>query len=171
MMIETEHLILRNWQESDAVTLYQICRDETLRKSGTAFFESVQDAVAAIRSRAEDDRFKAVIHRESAKLIGFISLGDMNRYEGYAELEYAIAADYRNRGLATEAVKRMVDYGFSELGLEVIAAWVRSHNAESVRVLEKCAFTLEGRLRKHARDHSDTLCYSVLREEWKDRTI
>ena len=91
----------------------------------------------------------------------------MNRYEGYAELEYAIAADYRNRGLATEAVKRMVDYGFSELGLEVIAAWVRSHNAESIRVLKKCAFTLEGRLRKHARDRSDTLCYSALREEWE----
>ena len=169
MMIETEHLILRNWQESDAAALYQTCRDETLRKSGTAFFESVQDAVAAIRSRAEDDRFKAVIHRESAELIGFISLGDMNRYEGYAELEYAIAADYRNRGFATEAVKRMVDYGFSELNLAVIAAWVRSHNVESVRVLEKCAFTLEGRLRKHARDQSDTLCYSMLREEWEDK--
>ena len=170
-MIETEHLILRNWQESDAAALYQICRDETLRKSGAAFFESVQDAVAAIRSWAEGNRFKAVIHRESAELIGFISLGDMNRYEGYAELEYAIAADYRNKGFATEAVRRMVDYGFSELNLTVIAAWVRSHNAESVRVLEKCAFTLEGRLRKHARDRSDTLCYSVLREEWMDRTI
>ena len=171
MMIETEHLILRNWQESDAAALYQMCRDETLRTSGAAFFESVQDAGAAILLRAKDDRFKAVIHRESAELIGFISLGDMNRYEGYAELEYAIAADYRNRGFATEAVRRMVDYGFSELNLTVIAAWVRSHNAESVRVLEKCAFTLEGRLRKHARDHSDTLCYSALREEWKDRTV
>ena len=104
-------------------------------------------------------------------MIGFISLGDMNRYEGYVELEYAIAADYRNRGFATEAVKRMVDYGFSELGLAVIAAWVRSHNAESTRVLEKCAFTLEGRLRKHARDQSDTLCYSILREEWESMTI
>ena len=171
MMIETEHLILRNWQESDAAALYQICRDETLRKSGAVFFESVQDAGAAIRSWAVSDRFKALIHRESAELIGFISLGDMNRYEGYAELEYAIAVDYRNRGYATEAVKRMVDYGFSELNLSVIAAWVRSHNPKSVRVLEKCAFTLEGRLRKHARDHSDTLCYSVLREEWKDRTV
>ena len=49
-MLETERLILRNWQECDAAALYQICRDETLRKSGAAFFESVQDAVAAIRS-------------------------------------------------------------------------------------------------------------------------
>ena len=168
MMIETKHLILRNWQESDAAALYQICQDGTLRKSGVASFESIQDAEAAIRFWATGEQFKAIIHRESAELIGFICLGDMNRYEGYVELEYAIAADYRNRGFATEAVKRMVDYGFSELNLAVIAAWVRSHNTESIRVLEKCAFTLEGRLRKHARDQSDTLCYSILREEWED---
>ena len=167
-MLETENLVLRNWQETDAPDLYQICRDEVLRKSGVAFFGSIREAEEAIRFWAKDDRFKAIIHRENCKLIGFISLGDMNRYEGYAELEYAIAADSRCRGYATEAVKSMVDYGFSELDMTVIAAWVRSHNAESVRVLEKCAFTLEGRLRKHARDRSDTLCYSILREEWED---
>ena len=164
--MKLKHLILRNWQESDASRLYQICQDETLRRSGVAFFESIQDAEVTIRFWAKSNQFKA-----SAELIGFISLGDMNRYEGYMELEYAIAASCRNRGFATEAVKRMVDYGFSKLNLAVIAAWVRSHNAESVRVLEKCAFTLEGRLRKHARDQSDTLCYSVLKEDWENMII
>ena len=166
MMIETEHLILRNWQQKDADALFQICQDEALRRSGVEYFDSVRDARKAIRCRAEDCRFKAVVFRESGNLIGFISLGDMNRYDGYAELEYAISAEYRNRGYATEAVKRMVDYGFSALNLTVIAAWVRSHNAGSVRVLEKCGFSFEGRLRKHARDQSDTLCYSILRNEW-----
>ena len=169
IMIGTKQLILRNWQESDAAALYQICRDETHRKSGVASFESIQDAEEAIRSWTKRDQFKAILHRESGELIGFICLGDMNRYEGYVDLEYAITADYRNRGFATEAVKCMVDYGFSELNRAVIAAWVRSHNTESVRVLEKCGFTLEGRLRKHARDQSDTLCYSILREEWEKR--
>ena len=166
MLIETERLILRNWQDADSMVLYQMCRDETLRRSGVAYFDSIRDAEEAIQSWKKDNRFMAIIHRESGELIGFISLGDMNRYEGYVELEYAIAADYRSRGYATEAVKSMVAYGFSKLDLTVIAAWVRSHNAESVRVLEKCAFILEGRLRKHARDRSDTLCYSMLREEY-----
>ena len=165
--METRNLILRTWMPGDAPALYQICLDETLRRSGVAYFESLRDAAEAIQFWAKDSRFKAIIHRESGTLIGFISLGDMNRYEGYAELEYAIAADHRNKGYATEAVKRMIEYGFSDLNLAVIAAWVRSHNVESARVLEKCAFTLEGRLRKHARDQSDTLCYSILKEEWE----
>ncbi len=164
-MIETTHLILRNWHLNDATALYQICKDEELRRSGVGYVESVQEAENAIGFWAKEDRFKAIIHRENGELIGFVCLGDMNRYKGYVELEYAIAADYRNRGYATEALRRMVDYGFSELDLEVIAAWVRSHNTGSTRVLEKCGFKLEGRLRKHARDRSDTLCYSILREE------
>ena len=169
--MESPRLIFRDWQITDAPVLYRICQDETLRRSGVAFFHTVKDAEEAIRFWAKERYFKAIIHRRSDELIGFISLGDMNRYEGYVELEYAIAADFQNRGYATEAVKCMVDYGFLELDLTVIAAWVRSHNAESVRVLEKCAFTLEGRLRKHARDRSDTLCYSMLREEWEGRQI
>jgi len=169
--IKTTNLILRNWHKSDAPALYQLCQDDTLRKSGVACFESIQGAEETLLSWANDSRFKAIIRRESGELIGFISLGDMNRYKGYAELEYAIAADYRNRGYATEAVKCMVDYGFSKLDLAVIAAWVRSHNTESIRVLEKCGFVFEGRLRKHARDQSDTLCYSMLREEWEDAEL
>ncbi len=61
----------------------------------------------------------------------------------------------------------MLEHGFYEMNASVIAAWVRSHNESSVHVLEKCSFVLEGRLRKHARDKSDTLCYSILKEEWR----
>ena len=90
----------------------------------------------------------------------------MNRYNGYKELEYKISSNYQNQGYATEALKRMLAYAFDELELSVVAAWVRSHNKRSVRVLEKCGFIHEGTLRKHARDKSDTLCYSMLKEDW-----
>ena len=108
-----------------------------------------------------------IANRKNGSFIGFINLGDMSRYDGYMEMEYAIATEYRNSGCATQAVKQMLEYGFKEMNLSVIAAWVRSHNLASISVLEKCSFAFEGRLRKHARDKSDTLCYSVLREEWE----
>ena len=65
----------------------------------------------------------------------------------------------------------MLEYMFSERDTEVAAAWVRSFNKESVRVLEKCHFTYEGTLRKHARDRGDTLCYSILKEEWMEHKM
>ncbi|MBR4693004.1 MAG: GNAT family N-acetyltransferase, partial [Oscillospiraceae bacterium] len=72
MMTETENLLLRNWLKSDAAALYQMCRDETLRRSGVTFFESIHNAEEAIRFWEKDNRFKAIIHRESGELIGFI---------------------------------------------------------------------------------------------------
>lgn len=165
--METNDLILRNWQDSDAKALYEMCLDDALIKSGIDFYDSIADSRNAIHYWKNDRGFKVISNKRNDKFIGFISLGDMNRYGGYMEMEYAIAAQYRNNGYATQAVKRMLDYGFKEMNLSAIAAWVRSHNKESIRVLEKCSFTFEGRLRKHARDKSDTLCHSILKEEWE----
>lgn len=165
--METKDLVLRNWQDSDAKALYEMCLDEALRKSGIHFYNSITDSREAIHCWKNDRGFKVIAGKKGENFIGFINLGDMNRYEGYMEIEYAIAAQYRNRGYAVQAVKRMLDYGFGEMDLSAIAAWVRSHNKESIKVLEKCSFTFEGRLRKHARDKSDTLCYSILKEEWE----
>lgn len=165
--METKDLILRNWQDSDAKALYEMCLDETLRKSGIDFYNSITDSRNTIQCWKNDKGFKVIADKRNDNFIGFISLGGMNRYDGYMEIEYAVDARYRNNGYAMQAVQRMLDYGFKEMNLSAIAAWVRSHNKESIKVLEKCSFTYEGRLRKHARDKSDTLCYSVLREEWE----
>ena len=168
--METKDLILRNWQDSDAKALYEMCLDETLRKSGIDFYNSITDSRNTIQCWKNDKGFKVIADKRNDNFIGFISLGGMNRYDGYMEIEYAIAPRYRNNGYAMQAVQRMLDYGFKEMNLSAVAAWVRSHNKESIRVLEKCSFTFEGRLRKHARDQSDTLCYSILREEWESKT-
>lgn len=108
----------------------------------------------------------ASVRKEDNCLIGLIGLNDMGRYEQYKELEYAIAADYRRRGYGAEAVRGMLDFGFRQLDLSVIAAWVHAANNKSAHLLEKCGFTLEGRLRRHGRDRGDTLCYSILSEEF-----
>lgn len=165
--METKDLLLRNWQEHDAKALYEMCLDEILRKSVIVFYDSVVESQNAIYYWQNNSGCKAIADRRNDNFIGFIRLGDMNRYDGYMELEYAIAAKYRNNGYATQAIKQMLDYGFKEMNLFVVAAWVRSHNQASISVLEKCLFTFEGRLRRHARDKSDTLCYSILREEWE----
>ncbi len=165
--IESERLIIRDWQESDAQELYVVCLDPELQRSGINSYHSVEECLKTIRLWKEQNEMKAIISKDSNRLIGLIGLGDMNRYSQYKELEFAIASDYRNMGYATEALRRMLAFGFVELNLLVIAAWVRSFNEKSNRVLEKCVFTYEGRLRKHARDQSDTLCYSILKEEWE----
>lgn len=163
--METKDLFLRTWQDGDANALYELCQDTEMEKNGISYFDTKEECLELVRAWAKGKGFRAIVSKENNELVGFISIGDMNRYEGYYELEYGIGAKYRNKGYATQAIKCMLEYGFDKMNASAIAAWVRSHNESSAHVLEKCCFVLEGRLRKHARDKSDTLCYSILKEE------
>ena len=148
--IETKRLLLRTWNVSDAQALYQLCLDPELRRSGIHWYESAEESGQVLRHWKDNPETH------------------MNRYPQYKELEYAIAAQERGNGYAVEAVEAMLRYAFLQRDISVVAAWVRAFNQPSVRVLQRCRFTHEGTLRRHARDKGDTLCYSILKEEWME---
>ncbi len=165
------NIYFREMRPADALALYTMCKDEHLRRSGISHYESEDDALKMInswREMPEHELFhRAIIERSTESMVGLITLGDMNRYHGYYEIEYAIASEHRNKGYATLALREMLTLAFETHQAQVVAAWVRAHNEASVRVLEKCGLVFEGRLRKHARDKSDTLCYSITKEDWE----
>lgn len=59
-----------------------------------------------------------------------------------AVLGFYLAREFWGRGLATEAGRAFVNFGFDELGLSRIVTAVQAGNAASVRVLEKLGFVL-----------------------------
>lgn len=87
---------------------------------------------------------------------------------------YALSEAYWGKGYATEAVKKVIQYGFEELGLEIISVYHYPHNKRSQRVIEKCGFKYEGTLRKSSvlYDGSiyDDVCYSITKEEYYNST-
>lgn len=64
------------------------------------------------------------------------------------EIGYWLATEYRGRGIMTEAVKTLVEYGFDARKLLRIEAPVYSFNKESEAVLKRCGFEEEGYARK-----------------------
>ncbi len=164
-------ITLRNWTIEDAPALYAMSRDEAFIQSGLPSYESIREAEDSILWWQKDREIgasvsKAIVETVSGKVAGMICLGDMNRYPGYYELEYAVSPEFRQKGYASAAVREMLKVAFETMQAQVVAAWVRSHNTGSMRVLGKCGFVLEGRLRHHGRDKSDTCCYSVIREDY-----
>lgn len=157
ILFETERLYARGISPQDAPVLLRLRQDPDVQQSGVCIGEAPSEDTLALIRKADH------------AWLGILSLGDMNRYEGYLELEYALLREYRGMGYAAEAVRGLLSYAFFVRQAKVIAAWVRSGNERSLRLLEKSGFTLEGRLRRHARDGRDTLCYSILREEWTDK--
>lgn len=61
-----------------------------------------------------------------------------------AEIGCWLAKPYWNRGIMTQVVSAVTDYGFREFNLVRISGNVMAFNAASARVLEKCGYELEG---------------------------
>ena len=83
------------------------------------------------------------------KIIGCVSLMDINPRAKRAELGYWVAREYWKQGIATEAAKAMLDFGFNKLGLHSIVARYFDINPASGRVMEKCGMTYVGTIREH----------------------
>lgn len=69
-------------------------------------------------------------------------------YRKNAELGYWLAEPFWGKGIITNAILQMVDYGFKTFDIDRIFARPFGHNIASQKVLEKSGFTLEARLEK-----------------------
>jgi ribosomal-protein-alanine N-acetyltransferase len=89
-----------------------------------------------------------IIHKKSNNMIGVISL-HMNTDHNRAEAGYWIAEPHWNKGMATEALVRIMEFGFKEVGLNKILATHLVENPSSGRVMIKAGMIREGKLRDH----------------------
>lgn len=74
----------------------------------------------------------------------------------------------------TEALKEVLNFGFTTLNLHRIEALVASWNIPSVKLLQHYGFTKEGTMREDYvvnGKHEDSDCYSLLKREWIHDTI
>jgi RimJ/RimL family protein N-acetyltransferase len=94
-------------------------------------------AATFIRSLEQAASVDLVIERkEEQTVIGMISLRPLDGW-AVAELGYYIGVPYWHQGYATEAVRRLVDYGFAGLDVRRYVNHVFAGNLASARVLEK----------------------------------
>ena len=102
---------------------------------------------------------------EAIGIIGLTLGEDVHRFT--AELGYWLGEPFWGRGIMTDAVRVVVEYGFSELGLVRIYAEPYVGNVGSARVLEKAGFELEGRMRANVFKNGlvrDQFLYAVANE-------
>ncbi len=165
--LETDRLVLRDWQVDDAVDCLVLWSNPEITHAGWTMKNSMEEINAAMHVWQQEQDSWAITLKDSGSVIGAIFLSDINRHSRYRELEYAIIEDQWNRGYATEAVNAVLKHAFMEMELHIVAAACYDYNKRSIRVIEKCGFTYEGTLRKYSRNQSDSVRYSMLRDEWE----
>ncbi|OIQ76734.1 putative ribosomal N-acetyltransferase YdaF [mine drainage metagenome] len=170
MELMTPRLILREFTLEDEPAVHAYASDEavirytdwgpnTVEDTKEFFRETFESA--ALEPRAS---YMLAITLPQGPLVGGVRLGITSRADHAADFGYVIDAKYWGQGIATEATKRLVAFGFDELDLHRIYATCHPENIGSARVLEKSGFQLEGRLRddKFVRGAwRDSLLYAI----------
>jgi RimJ/RimL family protein N-acetyltransferase len=100
---------------------------------------------------------------------------NFNRQAHSAEIGIVIGEkDFWNKGFGTEAMRLMVDYGFSTLNLNRIHLHVYETNPRGIHCYEKVGFQQEGRLRQaHYLEgrYIDILAMSILNNDWMEQKM
>lgn len=83
--------------------------------------------------------------------IGNVYLRDIDWLARHAEVSIFLGEPgQRSKGYGTAALRLLIQHAFRDLGLSRLYAFILEENSVSLRMCEKCGFTLEGKLRKHA---------------------
>jgi RimJ/RimL family protein N-acetyltransferase len=147
MILYTERLILRPWEEKDAESLYKYAKDSRVGPiAGWPIHTSVENSKKIINTVLSVPETYAVCLKENEGAIGSIGLmiGDKSNIglpntEG--EIGYWIGVPYWGRGLIPEAAREIIRHAFVDLHLETLWCGYFEGNDKSRRVQEKCGFT------------------------------
>lgn len=139
MILDTDRLFLRSWNDSDAESLYKYASDERvgpiagwLPHKDIAYSRAV---IRAVLSRAE--RYAICLKNNGNELVGSIGL---SVHDKEAELSYWVGVPFWGQGIAPEAVNEILRHGFEDLCLDIIYCGYFDGNIRSKRVQEKCGF-------------------------------
>lgn len=166
-MLETDRLVLRKFDERDIEAVFAMRSDAEVMR----FIREPQERnetvnwIKLVSSRWDIEKigFCAVVEKASNRLIGWCGLWRLKE-TGETEIGYAIASKYWGNGFAAEAAHRFLEYGFSELKLEKIAAVTRPDNAASRRVMEKIGMNYDYAGEFYGRQ---LVHYSITKEKFK----
>ena len=113
-MLETERLILRRWEESDAESLFQYAKDPDVGPiAGWPSHQSVEESLDVIRNVFNGPEAYAICLKKDNKAIGAIELKlngqtDMTERDDECELGYWLGKPFWGQGIVPEAAREML---------------------------------------------------------------
>jgi [ribosomal protein S5]-alanine N-acetyltransferase len=153
MQLILERCTIRPWRLDDAESLAKHANNRKVWLALRDLFPhpyTIQDAHEFLqRAISEQPTTKFCIEVNGRAVGGMgIHLGqDVHRHT--ATLGYWLGQDFWRRGIMTEAVAALTDFGFENFPLRRISAEVFANNPASARVLEKAGFVFEARLKSN----------------------
>jgi RimJ/RimL family protein N-acetyltransferase len=175
--IRTERLALRPFEQGDLDAVFDMqSRPEVARylywepRARAEVSATLERKVACRRIETEGDVLSlAVTMADDGPAIGDLMLRYASAAHGQAEVGYLFHPDVQGRGLATEAVRAIIDLAFDGLEVHRVYGQLDARNAPSARLLERLGLRREAHLVQNEwvkGEWTDEVIYAVLADEW-----
>lgn len=180
VILKTNRLILRQFKTEDLESYYHNCLSdhEVWKWSSYSPMNCIEDAVNVEKLFTEKwfiqyDRPNfynwAIQLKESNEVIGRIRGTHPDDGLSQVELVYEIGQSWWNKGLMTEAVKRLIDFFFNDIGFNRIHANHAHKNPASGKVMQKSGMINEGTMHQAFKCNNglfDKVNYAVIAEDY-----
>lgn len=174
--LETERLILRRLEVSDAPQIYAYMEDREIAFNTLLIPYPYPEGGAEEwitnthkAAKAGDDFSFAVTRKADGLFMGACGLHRVPEHQR-AELGYWLGKPHRGQGYTSEAARRVIAFGFDVMELNRVHAGYFTRNPASRRVMENAGMTYEGTYRQHVLkwgDFVDMGMCAILRSEYK----
>ncbi len=175
--IDTDRLILRRLEYSDLKDIFDYAKHSAVSEHLIwDAHETEHDSIEFLNFVNEKYNKNqpapwAIELKKEQKVIGTIGFLNWDKINSKGELGYVLHCYYWKKGLMTEALKAVIDFGFNNMYLNRIEARTVPENIPSQRLLEKVGFIKEGLLREQMlikNKFKNFFIYSILKKEyWK----
>jgi ribosomal-protein-alanine N-acetyltransferase len=152
--IETKNLILESFTIQDAEELFKIRSDNRVTKYlDRNNHKTVEESKTMIQGIIQSYKDKTGINwiireKGSLKVVGYIGFWSLIKENVRAEIGYALKPEYWGKGYMSEALFKVIEYGFKEFELHSIVGNVNPENKSSIKILEKFGFKKEAHFRE-----------------------
>lgn len=175
MHLETERLLIRDIILDDKHAIFNYRSDAEANKFQNWIPETLEDVEQFIeRNNKEFNQPESwyqvlITEKDTKAVIGDIGIHFFGAENLQVELGITLNKDFQGRGYASEALKGVINFLFSDLKKHRIMASIDPENIDSLKLMERIGFRKEGHFVKSLfwkNNWTDDVIYALLREEW-----
>lgn len=180
MELETKRLIIRPISENDREELFYYRSDKEANKYQGWIPESIKDVDVFIDKASQqldvpETWFQLVlVDKIEQRIIGDIGVHFLDKANRQVEIGCTLNKGFQNKGYATEAVERVLDFLFVDLKKHRVITSIDPDNKSSIRLVERIGFRKEAHFIESLYLNGkwvDDLVYAILEREWRPRSI
>ncbi|HLN96766.1 MAG TPA: GNAT family N-acetyltransferase [Flavobacterium sp.] len=176
-VLETERMILKQLDDQQVDMLFELRSDpETMqyvKRPMVTTREEAEQHLQLITSKIEANEginWGLYLREQPDQAIGVMGHYRIHVEHFRSEVGYMVLRPYWGRGLVTEALHAVLQYGFETMQLHSTEAIIDPANIASARVLEKNGFVKEAHFLENEFFEGkfiDTMVYSLLKSRWR----